>query len=387
MASKAKLNKWLEFIIIIICFMAPMSVAVPWKWLKHSGDFSQCYATSYLMHTGSYSLIYNNTFSIPPIISWIFAPLAWFRINLALGLWTANSIIFMLLSYFMLCQSLGIRGAKRLWVAAFLGALGPFIMAVWHEQLTPLLFFALTGLFIALKKRRPVQASIYQFLLWLKPYLLIPIIVYELGAGQSNLVIITFLLAIIGLLLSCVLGGLPLLGNYWHLCMSYKMETSLLSIFQAFVLPNRALRFFIPIDLYSAISIAIYLFLLIAAFFIGKQVRAKKLPLTVTLTSIVPLTLCLFSPSLDYDVLLIVPGILLLAVSNIDGWLKYLKILLILAIFGFLFLPDYLIIHSMSISRSGIFSPFFWGSLAFALGALIIERQQVEHNVTSIDAV
>jgi hypothetical protein len=232
-----------------------------------------------------------------------------------------------------------------------------------------------------------VQASIYQFLLWLKPYLLIPFIFYELGAGQSNLVIITFLLAIIGVLISRLLGGLSLLNNYWYFCMSGKFETSLLSLFQAFALPNRALKFFIPIDLYSAISAVIYLLLLVAAFFIGKQVRAKKLPLAILFTSIIPLTLCLFSPVLGYDMLLIAPGILLLAVSKVDGWRKYLKILLILAMFGILFLPDYLIIYSLSIARSGIFSPFFWGSLVFALGALIIERQSATHDVGSTEAV
>ena len=381
MASGAKLNKWLQLTVTVVCFIAPMLVAIPWVKLDQAGDFGLCYATSYLMHNGSYSQIYNHSFSISPVLSWLFSPLAWLRCQMALYVWIGLSIPLMLWSALALCQAMGIKGVKKLWTVAVLGAFGPAVMAVWHEQLTPLLLFALTGLFISLKKKRYMSASAFQFLLWLKPYILIPLIVCEIAAGQTNLVVISCLLAIIGILMSCVVGGVGVLEGYGHVCMANKMETPILSIFQDFAIPNPILPLGGSIHLYNLIVVLLYLALLALAFFIGKQIKSKQLQGTVLFTALLPFTLSLCSSTLAYDMLLITPAILLVAISKADGWLKYLKIMQMFAVVGILLLPIYLIIFSLGICRSGIFSPFFWVTLTFAITAFIIERQSsVQHD-------
>ena len=374
MSRGAKINKWLEYSLIVVCFLAPLIVLVSWKKLEQSNDFAECYAASYLMNNYTYSLIYNHTFSIPPIISWIFVPLADLKVKMALYVWLAFAIVFMLSSCFTLCESLGVRGVKKLWTFALFGALGPCAMSICHEQLSPLLLFALTGLFVTLKKRSPILASTYQFLLWLKPYLLIPLIVCELGAGQTVLVVVSFLLAVIGLLLSCVSGGVGCIQGYGHQLVSAKIETSLLSLLHASAIPNRVLNSAPLLDLYSAISIVVYLILIGMAFIVGRQIKAKKLKPAILFTFLIPLTLCLFSKALVYDLLLISPGILLFIVSKASGWLKYVKIIIVIGLFAVLLLPNYLIICSLGISKNGFLSPFFWVTLLFAIGSLAIEK-------------
>ncbi len=374
MARGAKLNRWLEYIVVIICFIAPMLVAIPWAKLDQSNDFAQCYAASYVMHNNSFSQIYNSSFSVPPVISWFFSPLAWLKCKTALYAFIAVGTGLMLLSCLALCQAMGIRGGKRLWTVAAFGALGPCIMAIWHEQLTPILLFALVGLFVSLKKKRYLSATAYQFLLWLKPYLLLPLIMSEIGAGQTNLVIISLLLAVIGVLLSCVVGGVGILESYWHVFTTNKIETSFLSLFQAFAIPNPILRIGLPIHLYSLFSVLLYLAVLVVAFFVGKQIKAKQLRVSILLTFLIPLVVCLFSGAMAYDLLLLTPAIFLIAITKTEGWLKYLKILVMTGIIGVLILPSYLLIFSMGIFRSGIFSPFFWSALIFTGFAFIIEK-------------
>ncbi len=377
MAGSIKTNKWLEFVLATVCFLTPMVVVVPWSKLEQSNDFAKCYAASYLMHSDAYRLIYNANVFAPPVIGWIFSPLSYLKLKMALYAWIAIAIIAMFVSCLVICQSLGIKGSKKLWVFAFFGALGPCVMSVWHEQLLPFILFALTGLYISLKKRRFIYASIYQFLLWLKPYILFPIMISELAAGQTNLVVISFLLAVIGVLISCVRGGTSILWNYWQLCLSQKLDTPLLSLLQAFAVPNHILVSAWQLDLYRSITTVLYGALLVIAFFAGKEIKAKKLPLSILFTFIVPLTLCLFSSILPYDLLLIAPAILLVVVSQPQGWRKYLKAILVLVILAVLILPDYLAIFSLGIFRNTVFSPFFWATLAFSIGSLIIKRQSV----------
>ena len=222
MAGSTKINKWLEMAITIVCFLIPSAVIARWYSLQKATDFLQYYCASNLMHSGAYNHIYSALpANISPTVSWLFYPLVLFNFKYALYLWIFILIMAGLVMGLMLCRFLGLKNAKRIWVLALLGAMGPFVLSLWKGYFASLLLLVLMGLLVNLKKRNFLMASIYQTLFWLQPQLLLPLLCFEIGMGQFYTVLITVLLAIIGLLMSCLMGGFGLVNSWYFAFVKY----------------------------------------------------------------------------------------------------------------------------------------------------------------------
>ena len=396
MAGSAKFNKWLDMTISVVCILAPTAIIIPWQRLTKVTEFFQYYAISRLMQAGIYEQIYNAgavraienalrldfihgypIFIAPPVINWFFYPLAFLGFKEALYLWTFILLISTFCAYIMLCQFLGLRGNKKIWVAALLGAMGPLTISIWKGYLIPLLLLALVGLFVNLKKRNFLLASVYQSLFWFQPQLILPLLCFELGIGQPYTVIITFLFAIIGLLVSSLIGGVGIVNNWYQLFLKQIYNGS--GLFAECTLQGQLLRFSVNGDFANHIAIVIYFVLLIGAFLLGKRVKGKQWQLSVLLTGLLPLSLCFSPHSSSYDLLLLFPGIIFLMLMPISNWLKYVRAVLIMSSFAILFVPFYMLINCRVI-ESSIYNPFFWLILIFGICALIIEKSVSGHS-------
>ncbi len=390
MAASEKINKWLEMAIITMAIFAPTAAVVYCFRLAQGAEFSQYYIVGRLIKAGAYNQIYNadtiqnmekalslafvhghSTFIVPPIISWTFYPLSLLGLKPALYLWIFILAASVLGSFFMLCRILGVKGVNRVWLAVLLGAMGPYALSMSEGYLIPLMLLALVGLFANLKKRNFLQASIYQSLFWLQPQLVPPLLCFELGMGQLYTVIITTLLAVIGLLVSFLIGGFGIVGAWYQLF--HRHTHNWLACLADCTLQGQLLRFGISKDPAYGIAIAAYFVLLIAAFMIGKRIKAKQCQINILFTAIVPLSIVLSLRASSQELLLLFPGIVSLILMPINSWLKYVRALLIMVTLAILILPIDMLISCNATERS-VFNPFFWLTIVFAVCALIIEK-------------
>jgi hypothetical protein len=390
MAGSAKINKWLEIAVIVVAILAPTVATVYCLKLITGTEFPPYYAVSRLIKAGSYSQIYDanamqnaeqflalqsahghSIFIAPPIISWAFYPLSFLHFKQALYLWTFILAISAVMSVLILCRILGLRGAKRAWLAVLLGTMGPFVLSLGKGYLIPILLLALVGLFANLKKRNFLLASLYQSLCWLQPQLILPLLCFELGIGQIYTVIITSLLAIIGLLLSFLIGGVGIIRS-WYQLFSQQMNDWPACLADC-TLQGQLLRFTVHRDLANQIAIASYFVLLIAVFIIGKRVKTKQWQLSILLTAVIPLSLVFFLRSSNQNLLLLFPGIVSLILMPINSWLKYVRALLIMVTLAILLLPLDMLFSCYMTERS-VYNPFFWLIVIFAICALLIEK-------------
>lgn len=389
MTGNAKSNKWLETLLAIVCIFAPASISTACLRLAHSNEFLPYYAASYLMQRGSYGQIYDThllrniqqTFStgesnflpfvVSPVISWVFYPLAFLGFKQALYMWISILVFSIFAAYLLFTRFWGLRGSKKLWLAALFGCMGPLIVSISKATLIPVVLFAFTGLFINLKKRNFLMASVYQSLLWLQPHIVLPMLCFEFGLGQIYTVVITSLVAVIGILISCLLGGVGILNDWFQLFFRqiYNFSESLGSC----TLQGELLRCGIKSSLADQISAVVYLTFLIGAFFIGKLVKKKEWDLGTVLTIILPLTIVLGFHAFGHDLLLLLPGIIFLMMMSINNWLKYLRASLIMSTLSILFFPFYILIISSAMERS-IFNPFFLLLSVFIIVALVVQK-------------
>ncbi len=396
MARSAKINKWLEIATIVVCILAPTVATVYCFKLTQGAEFSQYYAIGRLIKAGAYNQIYDanavqgmerilglnpvhghSIFIVPPIISWVFYPLPFLNFQQAFYLWTFILAVAALASFLMLCRNLGLSGIKRAWLAVLLGAMGSFVLSISEGYLIPLLLLALVGLFANLKKRNFLMASIYQSLFWLQPQLMLPLLCFELGIGQIYTVTITSLLAVIGLLISFLIGGFGIV-KVWYQLFFQQMHNWSGGLADC-TLQGQLLRFTLHRDLANQIAIAAFFILMVAVFVIGKRVKAKQWQLNILLTAVLPLSLVLSLRSSSQDLLLLFPGIVSLMLMSINSWLKYVRALLIMITLAILLLPLDMLINCNAIEKS-VYNPFFWLTIIFALCALIIEKHSKTQN-------
>jgi hypothetical protein len=269
-----------------------------------------------------------------------------------------------------LCELLEICARKKLYVVTLIGALGPCIVSVWLGQIGPIFLLGLVGLLIGLKRERFVLAAISQSLFWFKPQLILPVFFFELAAGYRNVTIMSFLIALMGMLISCILGGFSIIPKYIQLLREMQIEQARESIDPTLL--GQLLRLSCNFNIANKIAIVAWLATFVLAFYIGKRVKNSPLRLAVLFSVIIPMGLCFTLHVRSYDLILLIPGVLMLAKLQVEGWLKYLKFILIGGITAILILPAWIFIHYRYIAKGGIFDFFFLATLILTTGSSII---------------
>jgi len=222
-------------------------------------------------------------------------------------------------------------------------------------------------------KQKSASAIIGQALLWLKPHLLLPLLIFEINTPLVLLAIFTCLLGALGLVLSCLFGGVTIISNYIHLLASDEIYGNLLGLIYSPTLRGQLLK--LSCDQFIAIKITmiIYSFLLIFSLLMPKRIKLLNKDCSTAFTTIVPLTLCLAPHLHNYDLLLLIPSIVLLSSYSLTGFLFRLRLFIIGLMALVFIIPIYVALHYFYVLRGGLINPFFWTTLVYAIGALIIE--------------
>jgi hypothetical protein len=405
MAKNKKMIACLELLLIIIIFALPILYLVPWHEINHISDFKEYYAVSVLMQKGYFNQIYNASlvtatqqafvssspnsylaFLVPPLLCWVFYPLAWFKFKVSLYLWTIMLWLMVILSYIILCAEHKIEGRNKIWWAAFIAISGPFLEAIRLGQLCPILLLCLSLLYVGLKRKRLVPSVIGQSLFLLKPHLLLPILFFEIRRPLIRPMLFTCIVGAFGLFISCILGGFGIIASYLHRLVTDEIYGNAMGIIYSPTLRGQLCKFSFDQYIAAKISTFAYIVLLIFSFLISRQFKKSEMRFNTLFTALVPLTLCLVPHLHNYDLLLLVPGIFQLSSYSLTGFLKKLRIFILGLIGVVLILPIYIAIHYYYVLQNSLINPFFWALLIFGIGALIIEWRRPALNDKSLDS-
>ncbi len=211
---------------------------------------------------------------------------------------------------------------------------------------------------------------------WLKPHLLLPILFCQLNKAMLRIPFFVCLFGLAGLLLSSVIGGFAIITNYLALFTSNQIQSNFLGLIYGPTLRGQLLKFSINYDICTKVALVGYIFLLVFALLNRKKIKLGEPKINILFTSLIPLSLCLSLHLHNYDLLLLLPGILLLFTYSLNKPLNYLRIFIISIVVLISLSPIYVYLHYSYVLQGGLINPFFWIILIFAIGAFIIEQQR-----------
>jgi hypothetical protein len=142
-------------------------------------------------------------------------------------------------------------------------------------------------------------------------------------------------------------------------------------------LRGQLLKFSLNYSTATQLAVLAYILLLIFTFFIGKKFNSKESASNLLFTVIIPLSLCLSLHLHNYDLLLLLPGIMLLISYPLSGRAHKVRLFIFAVMALVLISPIYVILHYFYVLRGGLINPFFWSTLTFAIGAFFIEKSRL----------
>lgn len=304
---------------------------------------------------------------LPPVLVWLCTPLAFLPYQLSFVIWTALLCVSLTLALLLIGRSFALSGRALIWAAAIFGASGPCMECIRVGQ--PSAFFLL-GLAAAIhfwKEKKYSLVACGQSILWLKPHLLLPLLAFQAGCGSMRSWATTIAIGLAGFAISLLIGGSSVINSYCQMISSNQARQymglngpTLSRQLVGLGVLNEA-----QID---AISLSFYALLLLAGYLIGKVQCSNQRQLVLLVSVLIPLALA-FAPYLqNYDVILLLPGVL--AVFKQEQSTREAKrmIALTAGIVSLFSLPVYVYVHYFYISKGGLFHFFFWSLCFWAWG-------------------
>jgi hypothetical protein len=370
--------------IILFCLVVPSLALTRWDNLSRASDFPNYYAAAKMIAAGKPKIAYDavrlgelenqlvpalegrvKPFLLFPVLSWIVTPLAFFPYHVALVVWTALLYAGLAAAFFVFANVFELKRMQRILAAAILGGSGPCLEAIRAAQPSSILLLGLAGVAYGIKHNRAFLAGCSQAIFLVKPHLLVPTLLYELGCRLYKIPAVTLVVSALCSIVSLVLIGLEAMQVYFSSVASPEFHATYLRIIAAPTFRGQLARLMPDTDL-GTIIYGTYALVAIAALVLGMK-RSGLRPL---LTIVVPITL-VFSPHLHiYDLLLLFPGICMLLCSPTTARsLRVLCAALIVLFLDAVYIP----VHYYYVLQGGPFNPFFWGVLMLAIASLASE--------------
>lgn len=378
---------------VIAAFLALCAVAVQGFliWAAHGAfgtvsDLPEYYAVSKLILSGhgadAYSLKAQAEteqayfpslngrvigFFVPPFaLAWI-APIGSVPVEIAPYVWKALLLLAIALSLWLISSLYQLDKKAVFWLVAVSGFSGCLYEALRLDQLAPFLLLAVCVCIWALKKDRPIVAALCLTFLLLKPQEVLPFLVFLLGAKRYR-ILLTFVaiaaaVTVVGMI---EIGGQGLL-NYQQL-MSNSVENSrFLQSDLAPTLRGQLYRLFPDLKTFSTIASSIVMLgALGVIFYAGRKFRLASGWVEAGLLVAFPLGLVSALYFFDYDLLILLPALVVLMKDQLQDRVPPL-ILLAIIVGGLIFmLPFSLFIHYDYLMKGGPVNPYFFALLVFA---------------------
>jgi len=349
-----------ELLVLLAGLCIPTAIVTPWNHLPVFTDFPEYYAGAKLIAAGRFPDVYsipvlgsleNNLYPLLqgrvvalllfPILSWCLAPLALLSYEAAFAVWMIILPLALVAALILFSNLFALTRKQRLWAAAILGTSGACLECLRIGQPAALYLLGLAILAYGIKNKKLSLAAVGQSVLWLKPHLLLPLVIFQVGAGLHVLVRSTLLIGAAGLLVAVLLGGGAVIETYYQL-----MTSQLVHLYMGTesgpTWRAQLLRIGVTGILGDAMTYGAYALMLVLVFIIGKLHAGRSTFGMALFAGVVPLML-LFAPHLhNYDLVLLFPGLLCVFLSEFATPAMRRTAGLVI---GFLTAPVYVLIH------------------------------------------
>lgn len=311
-------------------------------------------------------------FFVPPFsMAWI-VPIGLFPLPAALIIWKLKLIAALFASIFILSKTFVLDRTGVLWLVAACGLSGAVYEGLRIDQLATILLVAFSIALYGLKKDRPVIAGFGLSLLMLKPQELLPFLIFLLAVKQyRTLLWFAAFSAIVAIVGFCELG-ISGLQNYSTLMASTVQDNRFLVSDLSPSLRGQLLRILPNDRALASIAGGAFLMLSLAAIFVtGRKFANSKYWLEAGLIFAVPLGMvsCLYF--FDYDLVLLIPTLIVLMQNRIQDHIP--PPILALGMLGALiyFVPFSIYIHYYYLLPGGVVNPYFVTLLVFSMLTLV----------------
>ncbi|CAN5350286.1 hypothetical protein BH11CYA1_BH11CYA1_13450 [soil metagenome] len=286
--------------------------------------------------------LYIAPFGLPFLLPFLVFPL-----SIAYVATKVAMIAFFLSGLYLLCRLYQLGSRWFMWLSAILPFSGPVWEAIRIEQLSPLLFLSLAGHLYFIDKQKPVLAAICLSPYMLKPHLVACLCCFHLGARRFKFVACFALIALALLGFTYLYCGAQAYTSYFDL-LNVKID----GMSEATpTLRGQLLRFNIDGQLVTKVCSLVLATAFLAAIYFGHLLRHQSnraVALGASLVA-VPLGLVLNLHCYSYDLLLLLPGVLIALKNSLQAVRPNKKIALeALALYlpclSFM-LPIYALIH------------------------------------------
>jgi hypothetical protein len=151
-----------------------------------------------------------NPYANPPLFAWAMRAFTGVAAPGAFAIWFALMVIALLVALVLMARSYAVRG--RGWAVVLFAATPAPVWALYFGQQTPLLLLSLAGAVAALRRSRPTLAGVVLSACWIKPHLLLPLVVV-IAALLARRLALSFLLGFCGSSALLTIASLFLTGS------------------------------------------------------------------------------------------------------------------------------------------------------------------------------
>jgi hypothetical protein len=310
-------------------------------------------------------------FFIPPFaVPWL-VPIGFFPLPAAIYVWKFLLVGALALSFVLLGRHLKLGKVGIIWMFAWLTLTGPVYESLRIDQIAPLLLLALVIAFILLEKRRTIFAALALSVLFLKPQVIVPLLVLLLGLGEYSAVAFTLMWGAIVAMAAFLMLGAKAFYNYkavmlYATSVETYMATNLSPTFRGQML----LLFPDHRSTVDAISLALLLISLVVIFLIGRCFAGTTRGGRHALVAAMPLGLISALHSHLYDLLLLTPIVVLLA-KNFAKIQRVRSLAYLACLSGIPFLvPIYASIHYDYLLKGAKINPLFLSLLLLSVAVI-----------------
>jgi hypothetical protein len=320
---------------------------------------------------------------VPPCgLPWLM-PLALLPSGIAPDVWKLFLIACLVLSIFVLRRAFKLNFTATCWLTAFICFSGSTYEALRIDQVSAPMFLGYCSAIWATKAKRPYLAALALSVFLLKPQQIVPFILLLIGAKQYKTVLgfagITAALSVIGLALVGVEG----FHNYSTLIGSCIEDNRYMVPIISCTLRGQLYRIFSQHhDVINMVTLAICCLSYIWYFVIARRLSQSQHWLDYGLVVIMPMGVALSPYCLSYDLLPLVPSLLIL-MTQFEAILPPLAILLGMILTMTFVIPFSILIHQNCILTGQVFNPQFAVLFIFGIACMALYYSDLRKRIAN----
>jgi len=307
---------------------------------------------------------------VPPQGLALVSPIALVSPDASRFVWKSLLVLCLAASIFLLRKTFELSYKQTCYLIAAMTLSDVAYNSLRIDQLAPILLLSYVAAIHSFKHNKNISAGIWLSLIVLKPQQFLPFLAYLAGAKKFKP-----LFACAGIVAALSLVSLMQIGQTgWSNYFALVSSPSSVPFMQPELTPTvrgQLLRLF-PAASGSIFSLTagIYLFSIALAALVGWKLRDKKNPVLLGVVGVMPLGLVLSMHCHTYDLLLLIPTILLIFNDAVIPFGQLWKLAVMLGAIVFM-LPLSVEIQHEYLLKGGQFNPWFFLLLPLAVALLV----------------